>query len=328
MTIQTWTWQELCAQANSPRRARTLLRDGAVKRVLHGVYAGSEHPDGPAVRLAAVQRLLPQHAVLSGRAALWILGVDVLPADEVLDICLPRGVTVRPKPGLRLRSALVPDAEVHEIGDLLVVTAARVVVDSMRTESLVEAVALGDAALRHGATSLELIAASLDRAAHLRGVVVARAALGHLEPRSESLMESRLRMTCVLGDLPRPEAQVDFYDQDGRHLGRADLHLDGVVLEYDGRVAHQDGEVFGHDRRRHNGLSDGGLDVRRFSSQDYYLRPRSLIVSAVRRALSVVRREGMTARRGPDTLRPGRLIPPATRADSSADDAALDNAAA
>ena len=322
MTIHTWTWQELGAQAGSPRRARTMLKDGALRRVLHGVYAGSEHPDGPAVRLAAAQRILPRHAVLSGRAALWILGIDVLPADEVLDICLPRGINVRPKPGLRHHSALVPDGELHEVGGLLVVTAARVVVDALRTEPLVEAIALGDAALRHGATSLQLVAASLADAGQLRGVVAARAALAHLEPRSESLMESRLRMTCVLGDVPRPEAQVDFYDADGVHLGRADLHLDGVVLEYDGRLEHQDSEVFGHDRRRHNGLSDGGLDVRRFTAQDYDGRPRSLIVAAVRRALSVVRREGIAARRGPDTLRPGRLTPPATCAEPCAADEA------
>ena len=300
-----------------------MLQDGAIWRVLHGVYVGSEHPDVPEVRLAAVQRVLPKDAALSGRAALWILGMDVLAQDQVLDICLPRGINVRPKPGLRHHSGLVPDAELHEVGGLLVVTAARVVVDVARTESLVEAVALGDAALRHGATSMDLLAAAVDRATHLRGIVAARAVLVHLEPRSESLMESRIRMTCVLGGLPRPEAQVDFYQEDGVHIGRGDLYLDGVVLEYDGRAEHQQREVFGHDRRRHNDFSNAGLDVRRFSSQDYYSRPRLLIVATVRRALSVVRRDGITARRGPDTLRAAASSPPVTLADRSvADEAA------
>ena len=138
----------------------------------------------------------------------------------------------------------------------------------MRREPLVEAVALGDAVLRSGAASAQSLAVAVDRAAGLRGVVVARTVLPHLEARSESQGESRLRMGLVLEGLQRPEAQVDLYDELGRHLARTDLVLEGVLLEYDGREQRLLKPVFAHDRRRQNALVDRGADLRRYSSED------------------------------------------------------------
>jgi hypothetical protein len=312
MTITVWTWPELCELAGSPGQARGQIRDKQVWRVLQGVYAGAEHPDGPEVRLAALAKILPADVALAGRAALWVLGVDVLALDGTLDVALPRGRNLRPRQGLAFHAMEVPDSELVEVGRLLVVSPARVVIDAGRTEHLVEAVALGDAALRAGVTTFPLLEESLDRAGGLRGVVKARALTQHLEPRSESPMESRLRMTLVLGGIERPEAQVDFYDEDGTHKGRADLYLDGVVFEYDGFVDHTEKVGFGKERQRGNGLSDG-LEVRRFSSYDYHVTPRSLIIGTALRALRAARDKRPTLVRGPDTLRPPRLVPPVTR---------------
>lgn len=315
MTIEVWTWPELCQLAGSPAKARGLVKHKQVWRVLHGVYAGSEHPDTPEVRLAALEKILPDDIALAGRAALWVLGVDVLGLDGVLDVALPRGRNLRPREGLAFRAMEVPDSELVEVGRLLVVSPARVIIDTARREPITEAVALGDAVLRRGLTTLESIEESLDRAQGLRGVVAARALLPHLEPRSESLMESRLRLTLVLGGVPRPEAQVDFYDRHGVHLGRGDLHLDGAVFEYDGFAEHTAKTGFGHERRRGNSLSEGGLEVRRFSSDDYYRKPHALIVGTAMRALRAAagRAGSVSVLRGPDTLRRPKLTPPLTR---------------
>ena len=316
-------WRELVARAGSPEKAKRLLRQGAWRWAVRDAYVPADLSDEPALRVAVLQAVLPAHAVLSHRTALWVLGVDVLQRErqapgargaELLDVTVPRGLRCARRPGVRTHSADLPDEELCEIGGLLAVSAARAFVDVARSEPLVEAVAFGDAVLRSGAGSPDQLLAALDRAGGLRHVRRAREVVPHLEPRSESLMESRFRMRLVLGGVPRPDAQLDVYD-DGGHVGRADLHLDGVLLEYDGREARLDRTVFVHERRRQNRMADLGCEIRRFTSADYYRRPAAVVCAEVLRAVEVARgRDRSRLRRGPDTLRPPRLRPLPTRA--------------
>lgn len=316
VTIQVWTWPELVQLAGGRRQAERLLREKQVWRVMQGAYVGAEHPDGPEVRLAALHRVVPDHAVLAGRTALWALGLDLGTQPDPVEACVPRGKHLRPRDGVTVTSMQAPQNELVQVGARCVLSPARAVVDIARAEGLVEGVALADAVLRAGLATPELIAASLDLAAGLRGVIAARQVLEHVEPRSESLMESRLRMTMVLGRIPRPEAQVDFEDAQGRHQGRADLFLDGVVFEYDGYEVHDRKRVFMQDRRRANSFTNGGLVVCRFTSDDYYRRPHALLLSTARSALAEARaRQGQISLvRGRDTLRPPALRPPLTLA--------------
>ena len=315
--IEILLWPDLVALAGERHRASRLVADGIFRRVLHGAYVDDAVPDSPALRCAAVRRALPAGVVLSGRSALWAMGVDVLPLDGTLDVTIGRGKHLEPRPGIVPHSALLPDDELVELpSGLLAVSAPRAFVDVARRESLVEAVALGDAVLRSGAASAEQLEAAVERAASLRGIVRARQVLPHLEARSESQGESRLRMGLVLEGLPRPEAQVDFYDEHGNHLARVDLVLDDVLLEYDGREQRLRKEVFVHDRRRQNVLVDRGAELRRYASDDVRPARTSWLAAEVRRALRAAARRPVPALfRGPDTLRPPRLSPLPTLAD-------------
>jgi very-short-patch-repair endonuclease len=89
-------------------------------------------------------------------------------------------------------------------------------------------------------------------------------------------MESRLRMTIVLGGLPRPEAQVDLSDGQGRFIGRVDLYYPAarVAIEYDGGT-HRDSLV--PDNRRQNRLLNAGYQLLRFTAADVYNAPESLV---------------------------------------------------
>lgn len=91
--IGVLTWRELIAIAGSEERARRLLAAGAYRRVLRGVYAADAAPDGPGLRAAALKAALPAGVVLSGRAALWALGVDALQLDGQLDMTTVRGAS-------------------------------------------------------------------------------------------------------------------------------------------------------------------------------------------------------------------------------------------
>lgn len=311
--IEVLTRAELTALAGSWPRARLLVRDGDWWRVYRDAYVRRDVADDQTTRLAALQRLLPRHAVVSHRASLWLFGLDV--ASSVLDVTVPRGLHLERRPGLRPHSALLPDDELCQIGELLVVTPHRAVVDVARDERLVEAVVVGDAALRSGIATLPGIAAAVDGAAGLRYVERARTLVPHLEPRTESPMESRYRMLLVLGGVPRPQAQFDVYDAGG-HVGRTDFHLDGVVLEYDGRMERLDKTKFTGDRSRQNRLADTGLEIRRFTSYDYYRRSHVAVCADVMRAVQVaLPRDRSRVLRGPDTLPSPRRTPPLSLAD-------------
>jgi len=316
MDIEVLSRRELVKRSGGRRSAEAAVADGAWWRVLRDAYVEWFHDDSPAVRAAALRKVLPADVALSGRAALWVLGVDVLLSNCQLDVTVPRGRHLERRPGIVPHIAALPDLELCAVNGLLVVTAARAFVDVARRESLTEAVAFGDAVLRSGAGTMEQIHASIVRAGGLRHVRAARAVVPHLEPRSESLMESRLRMKLVLGGLPRPAAQFDMYDEHGAHIGRGDLHLEGVVLEYDGRAERLKKSKFNADRRRRSRISELGLEIREFTATDVYTRTALSVCAEVRRAIATAGgRDRSRLRTGPDTLRPPRLRPLATVAD-------------
>lgn len=327
--VEVLLWPELVARTGSRSSASRAVLAGRYRRVLHGAYVDAVHDDDAHVRSRCLQRVLPDDVALSGRAALWAVGVDVLPAHGILDVTVPRGRHLESQPGLRPWSALLPDDELVDLeGGLTAVSAARAVIDVARREPLVEAVAAADAVLRSGAATLEQLGDAVGRAAGLRGVLAARRVLSHVEPRSESQGESRLRMRLVLGGLPRPEAQVDYYDEDGEHLARADLVLRGAVLEYDGREQRLRKGVFTHDRRRQNVLVDRGVELRRYTGSDVTQASAAQLCASVRSAVSAAgRRPAPRVSRGPDTLRPPRLSPLPTRAQVNVRAASQEEAA-
>lgn len=307
------TWQQLVREAGSRRVAERLVREGRWWRVVRGAYAPVELPDDLRTRAAALRAVLPDGALPSRRTALWLLGLDVL--RDRLDVSVGRGRALLDRPGLRVTSCDLPVEDLVLVDGVLCLSAARAFADVAREESLVEAVVLGDAVLRSGAATEQSLVEAVERAAGLRGVVRARTALPHLEPRSESPMESRFRMRLVLGGVPRPQAQFDVYDDAG-HVGRGDLHLRGVVLEYDGRAARLDKEVFVAERRRQTRIAETGLELRRFTSADVYERPAAAVCAEVLRAVEqAAQRDRSRLRTGPDTLRRPFLVPLPTLAE-------------
>ena len=319
MPPEVLPWSELKRRFRTVEAARAAVRRGDYRRVLHDAYVVGSTPDDVSTRVAALRRVLPDDVALSHWTALWALGLEVLPRDrnkvEQLDVTVPRGRHLLARPGVRTHCALLPDEELCDVHGLLVVSAERAFVDVARAYGLVEGVAAGDAALRSGATDLARVEAAVDRARGLRNVTVARRAVPHLEPRSESLMESRLRMGFVLAGGPRMEAQRDLYDEHGHHCGRADLFLDGVVVEYDGRDSRLDRGRFTHDRRRGNDLANLALEIRRFSADDYYGRTDRQRLQELERALALAAERRPRWVFGPDTLPKPRLRPLPTRAE-------------
>jgi len=98
-------------------------------------------------------------------------------------------------------------------------------------------------------------------------------------------------MLLVDGGLPRPEAQVEVYDDLGEFVARLDLgyrHLK-VGLEYEGD-RHRSKDVFRRDIARGNALRDAGWLIVRVTADDVYRAPVRF-VRRVARLLAERRRE-------------------------------------
>jgi hypothetical protein len=80
----------------------------------------------------------------------------------------------------------------------------------------------GDAVLRRGLATVEDPERIASGARHRRGMRLLRLALPLLEPRTDSPMETRLRLLLVRAGLPRPAADHDVVE-DGQWIARPDL---------------------------------------------------------------------------------------------------------
>lgn len=258
------------------------LQGASWRRVGGGLYAWAGLPLGPQLVLAAAHRRLPTGAAFSGSTAAWLHGLDLAPCDPV-EITVPRNVGVAALAGLPVHRADLSPDQVVQRGGMPVTDQLRTMVDIGRWQPLVEAVVAMDMALRAGLVDAGRLEEFL-RARRIRGVARVRQVLSLADHRSESPMETRLRLLLVLAGLSRPEARVPLVDDHGAFLGRPDLHYPErrLAIEYDGDT-HRDRLV--DDDRRQNRLLSAGFHVLRFTAADVLRRPDS-VVALVRDALT------------------------------------------
>jgi hypothetical protein len=156
-------------------------------------------------------------------------------------------------------------------------------VDLAGRNPLTEGVVAADMFLHSRLVSLAELRRYVDTHPGARGIARLRRVVDLAEPKTESPMETRLRMLLVLAGLPRPEVQASIRDDDGRFL-RPDLLYRNhrLALEYDGGN-HRDRLV--DDNRRQNGLVITGIRILRFTAADVYGTP-DRVVMLVRHALT------------------------------------------
>jgi hypothetical protein len=251
------------------------------RRLGGGYYAWHKIADNPEVILTAVSRRLPQ-VVFAGRTAAWLHGLDLPPCNPIEVTLDPAGPTTHLS-GIRVRRSVVLPQETCRRRDLRTTSIDRTIADLARHLPLVEAVAAADMAIHRRLVAVTNLETWLVRHPGHPGVRRLRRVIDLVEPATESVMETRLRLLLVLGGLPRPQAQVSLRDEDGRFLGRPDLYYPAqrLVLEYDG-AGHRESLVA--DNLRQNRLVDAGYRVLRFTAPDVLSAPDS-VIELVRRAL-------------------------------------------
>lgn len=258
-----FTKADAVAAGLTKRALASLVDLGLVRRLLRGVYAAAQAPDGLLLRARALSLVVPDSAVVTDWTACW-LHSGVLPPGGHLEV---PPVSVFRFPGkARLRNELCDSGErsfepedLTVLDGLAVTTPLRTAHDLGRLASRDWAMAGLDALLRLGEFTKEELLSDLERWRRQRGVVQLRDLAPRADPRAESPGESVLRLRWTdLSSLPPPVPQVPVADETGRILYWIDLGVEELRFgaEYDGEEHHSSDEDRDHDRERRGDLYD------------------------------------------------------------------------
>lgn len=255
-------------------------------RMSRGQYVWVDLPQDARLKLRAVAQRLPAEFAFSGLTAAWLLGLDV-GWREPIEVTIRRDLPVRARAGVRLRRAALPESDVIVRHRFRTTSAMRTTCDLGSRSDLVESVVAVDMALGAGLVTESQLVSHVASHAGAKGIKRLRRALRLADARSESPMETRLRMELIRARLPRPSVQAEIRDHGGNLVGRVDLYYPDrrLVIEYDGEN-HKDRMVA--DLRRQNALVNAGYHLLRFTAAD--LRAPRSVVAQVRRARAMLAR--------------------------------------
>jgi len=271
------------AEAIAAGVTRAQLRGAGYCRLGSGFYRWVGLKESSQVLLTAVARRLPSGAAFSGRTAAWLHGLDLAPCDPI-EVTIPDPIGTRRRAGASVRRAALGAEEIVIRRGLPTTSPLRTVVDLGGRDPLTEGVVAADLFLRARLVSIAELSAYVAEHAKAKGIARLRRVVELAEPKSESPMETRLRMLIIFAGLPRPEVQVSIHDAKGRFVGRPDLlyRTQCLAIEYDGGN-HRDRLV--DDNRRQNGLVGAGFRLLRFTAADVYGTP-DLVAMQVRHDLA------------------------------------------
>lgn len=249
-------------------RLKRLVRDGAVRLVVRGVYVDSDVVDTMDLRIQAVALVTPATHVVRDRTAAWLHGIDVLSYAEhdvppPVETCALRGHEPSTHGGVAGRTRDLAAIDIVRIGDLQVTTPLRTALDLGCVLRRREAMAALDAFSRkHSITRAEL-ASEAARFRRRRGVIQLRELIALVDARAESARESWMRLAIRDAGLPAPTPQ-HWVEVDGRPTYRLDLAYPRhrIAVEYDGWEAHRlTPEQKARDSARRGWLRDNGWTV-------------------------------------------------------------------
>lgn len=263
------------------RRIPTVLYSRASPRFL-GIPTPRRAPPESATRPYAARK-----GFLCGLTAAWVFGIEAQdPRHELVWVGRRNGSWRKARPGCLVREVTVGHEDLVVVHGALVTSPLRTVFDCARWLSLVEAVVVADAIAREHFVDRDKLAGYIASHSGLRGVRQARHVASLLDPRSESPMESRLRLLLVSAGFDGFVSQYVVLDERSRFVARVDFAYPDrrIVVEYDG--AHHWNQRRDDDRRRDR-LRALGWRVFVMSASDYY-GDRQAFLAQLRQAFTAV----------------------------------------
>lgn len=242
------------------------LRGSGVRRLFQDVYTPAHVFVTHELRCRAAALLAPKEAVLTGRSAATVQGVELAKTYDPVEMVVPEKFRFGPIVGIKVRRTEVKPAESRPWNGIRIARKSRIALDlllrlSPRKFGWVRRLRIGvpdlDVFLRAEKLGYLLLKAEFYGRRN-RGIRLARHALLLSDPRSESPPESELRVVLVTGGIAA-EPQLEVFDRNGRFLARLDLadKKFKVAIEYDGRW-HDTPKQRAHDRRRRKRLEAEG----------------------------------------------------------------------
>ena len=220
-------------------------------------------------------RLGPQ-ATASHETAARLWGIELLdPGAE--RVTVPRQRARVAVPGWQVRRLDLGPDELAVVDGVRVTVPARTVLDLAQVLPVRDAVVAADSALRQQLTHLaDLVPLLAGRRG--RGAAGPRAVACRLDPLSESVLETLLRL-LLHSALPPPLSQYEVRDAGGALVARVDFCWPErrLVVEADGFAFHSDRLAYRRDRERLNELERLGLRVLRFTWEDVMSRPDHVV---------------------------------------------------
>ncbi len=247
---------------------RRLLSSGEWRRTRRGVY---RDPGFVPRRLPAVAAA--HHSQCSDLIAAVDPGAVAshTSAARLLDLPLPQGagheviLTRRPPAqsgrlggGGRVLIAGFDDADLLDMQGVPVLAGARMVLDCCSLLAVDAALAVADAAVRGGWTTLPALAGELASRRGRSGTRVAGVVVGRADPLAESWLESISRWWLAEAGLPAPVLQQRFFDEAGVVRARADFWFPEhrTVGEADGAGKYTEPGSLYAEKRREDWLRD------------------------------------------------------------------------
>jgi hypothetical protein len=264
------------AQAAQYGVTHSALMGPVWRNVFYGVWVHADVPDTRELRLAAVRLVLGQDAFICGLTAATVFGIDAQDRRaELAWIGCRTGARLRRRKGCLIRELTVDDSDLRVVGGVVVTTELRTAFDCGRWLELVEAVVVADAISHSGSITCDDLAGYVAGHRGVPGIRQAEHVVELMEPKTESPMETRIRLLMVFAGLPRPEPQFELNDEREVFVARVDFAWESerLVVEYDGSLHWRQRRA---DDRRRDALRDLGWKVLVFSAEDYYQHPATI----------------------------------------------------
>lgn len=245
---------------------RRRVRSGQWRRCSPGVYFADDRPFTAAARIRAAVWSRGSHAVASGRAAAWWLGLTA-DAPGCVEITVPRSSHGRAAAGTVLRRRDLADADIIDHRDIRVTA-----IPLTTIEAAVHDAAIMDTALRNRVGLADLQRAHLrnrNRAGAKAAGRLLAAATGGARSEAERLALHLLRSAGITGW----HANFAF----GPYIIDIAFPEQRVAVEIDGWAFHTDHRTFQSDRVRQNRLTLHGWQVLRFTWLDLTKQPERVL---------------------------------------------------
>lgn len=237
--------KQLHTEGYTDRHIATLLKSGALHRVRRGEYI-----DGPlwdSLSRADRHRALLRGVLVTGHPHTVATHVSAAIEWGAPTWDLPLGVahTTRTdgKAGRRREDWIqhcgaLPEEQIEDVNGVRVSAAARTCVEITTIADVEHSLVVVNGLLNSGATTEEEFAELAKDTRYWPRSLTTDLVVRLCNPRLESAGETRFDYFCWRQHLPRPQSQVEVFEERGRLVGRVDFLWpeQGVFVEFDGKI--------------------------------------------------------------------------------------------